>query len=68
MSIDRRKNRSLMKMIAEDMQPFSIVEDKDFKSYTHDLDPSYDLPNTRILKNQLMPELYAEVEDALTDK
>ena len=46
-------------MLAQDMQPASIVEDAGFQSLVHLLDSRYLLPSRRTLTRQL-PELYSK--------
>lgn len=53
-SIDEK----LAKMIAQDFQPFSIVEDKGFRSYTYALNPMYTLPSRKTLSQKIIPGLY----------
>ncbi|XP_044140147.1 E3 SUMO-protein ligase ZBED1-like isoform X1 [Bufo gargarizans] len=52
----------LVKMIALDFQPFSIVEDKGFKSFVKALDPSYNLPNRKTLSATVLPQLYNTIK------
>lgn len=47
-----------------DYQPFSIVEDRGFKAFVEGLNPSYTLPNRKVLSNNYLPALY---ETCLTE-
>lgn len=42
-------DEELAKMIATDFQPFSIVEDRGFKSFVKTLNPTYNLPSRKTL-------------------
>lgn len=53
-------DKCLVKVIAYDFQPFSIVQDKGFKEYTHALNPNYELPDRKTISNVLMPMVYEE--------
>lgn len=55
-------DKCLLKLITTDLQPFSVVENKGFKEYTHALNPNYELPHRKKLSNQL---LLAEYENQL---
>lgn len=49
-------------MIALDLQPFSIVEDRGFKAFTKALNPSYILPSRQTLSKKIyIPEMFAKV-------
>ncbi|XP_066966369.1 zinc finger BED domain-containing protein 4-like [Macrobrachium rosenbergii] len=53
-------DKLLIKMIATDLQPISIVEDKGFKNFVHGLDPRYVMPSRRDLTRKYLPALYEE--------
>ncbi|KAI7814943.1 putative zinc finger BED domain-containing protein 1-like [Triplophysa rosa] len=61
-------DEALVRMIACDFQPFSIVEDKGFKEYSHLLDPSYSLPSRKTLSKTVMPRLYDKLRGDIMDK
>ncbi|XP_018406216.1 PREDICTED: zinc finger BED domain-containing protein 4-like, partial [Cyphomyrmex costatus] len=65
------KKRNLDKlvalMIAKDLQPFSIVNDKGFQALVHALDPKYKLPNKTTLRNTILQSLFIEVNTKLQD-
>lgn len=50
---------SLMRMIAIDVQPFSIVNDKGFRELVNKLDPRYKLPSKTHLRNVVLNAEYA---------
>lgn len=56
---------ALSKMIALDIQPFRIVEDKGFRDFVHCLDPRYDLPSRNTIRNVHLNILYDDVEKKL---
>lgn len=47
---------------ALDLQPFSIVEDKGFRSFVKALDPSNILPNRKRLSESLLPPPYDSIK------
>lgn len=51
----------LLKMICKEYQPFSIVEDKEFKKFVNMLCPSYSLPSRKTLSNSLLPSVHNEL-------
>ncbi|KAI2655051.1 Zinc finger BED domain-containing protein 4 [Labeo rohita] len=61
-------DEALVRMIACDFQPFSIVEDKGFKEYSHLLDPSYSLPSRKTLSKTVMPRLYDKLRSDIMEK
>ncbi|XP_028296828.1 zinc finger BED domain-containing protein 4-like [Gouania willdenowi] len=61
-------DEALVKMIASDYQPFSIVEDKGFKEFTKTLDPSYTLPSRKTLSQTLLPKMYGKIRAELLEK
>lgn len=52
----------LGKMIALDLQPFSVVDDTGFRRFFKALDPSYILPNRKAISNTLLPQLYSKIK------
>jgi hypothetical protein len=48
----------LARMICLELQPVSIVEDKGFKDFVSCLQPSYNIPDRRVLRNSIIPDLY----------
>lgn len=61
-------DEALVKMIAMDFQPFSIVEDRGFRSYTQALDPTYVLPSRGTISKRMLPNLYEKVRAELKCK
>ncbi|XP_069600377.1 zinc finger BED domain-containing protein 4-like [Ranitomeya imitator] len=61
-------DEELTKMIAKDFQPFSIVEDKGFRSYTQALNPMYVIPCRRTLSQTIIPRLYDIERASLQEK
>lgn len=49
-------DRLLVEMIALDLQPLSIVENKGFKRLMKFIDPRYELPSRRSITRRLIPE------------
>ena len=43
-------DEDLVRMVIEDTQPFSIVEDKGFKRFVKSLNPTYVLPTKKVIK------------------
>ncbi|XP_072400539.1 E3 SUMO-protein ligase ZBED1-like [Diabrotica undecimpunctata] len=61
---DVQKNeidRALIKMIATDFQPISLVENSGFLEYTQKLNSLYTPPSRKILTDHLLPQTYEEV-------
>lgn len=62
MTLEKQKKQNilLLKMIVQDLQPFSIVEDVGFIAYTAGLDPTYVMPSRTTLSKSLLPQLYGD--------
>ena len=56
----RSKNidQALIRMIARDMQPATIVEETGFQSLVRLLDSRYQLPSRRHIRRSLLPDMY----------
>lgn len=69
-SINQQKklNKLLIKLITDDLQPFSVVEDSAFKSFITALNPSYTLPSRKIISNNLLPAAYEESRTIIFNK
>lgn len=63
----RERDVALIEMVARDMQPFSIVEDKGFIRFCKTLDPKYKLLSRNHLKEKLLPEMYNLIMDKLSN-
>lgn len=50
--------RKIAEMIALDMQPYSIVEDKGFKAVIQEAVPGYNLPSRTTFSRDVVPRLY----------
>ena len=48
----------LAQMICLDLQPISIVEDKGFKKFINCLQPSFNIPDSWVIRNKIIPDLY----------
>ncbi|CAI6373453.1 unnamed protein product [Macrosiphum euphorbiae] len=51
-------NKAVVEMIAEDMQPLSIVENSGFRKLVNLLDSRYKLPSQKLIGTTLIPNLY----------
>ena len=60
--------QKLAQMICLDLQPISIVEDKGFKDFVSCLQPSFNIPDRRVLRNNIIPELYRSQKSYLQEK
>ena len=58
----------LAQMICLDLQPISIVEDQGFKDFVGCLQPSYNIPHRRVLRNNVIPELFQTQKSHLQQK
>ena len=63
-----RLDEELAKMIANDFQPFSIVEDKGFRSFIQALNPTYVPPSRKTLFQQIIPRLYDRERASLQER
>lgn len=54
----RQLDEMLVRMIVEDLQPLSIVEDRGFRRLLHSLNPRYELPSRREIGRTLLPGIY----------
>ncbi|XP_051778436.1 E3 SUMO-protein ligase ZBED1-like [Erpetoichthys calabaricus] len=61
-------DEELAKMIAHDFQPFSIVEDKGFRTFTHALNPFYVIPSRKTLSHKIIPNLYDRKRASLQER
>ena len=58
----------LTSMICTDFQPFSIVEDEGFKKFINYLEPNYSMPTRRMLRENVVPEMYESVVGTVETK
>ena len=61
-------NRKILRMMAMDNQPFSIVEDKGFKELIAHLSPNYSLPSRKYFSERLLPEEYDRLFETILCK
>ncbi|KAK6169559.1 hypothetical protein SNE40_020592 [Patella caerulea] len=54
--------------IAHDMRPFSVVENTGFKKMVTILEPRYNLPSRTHFATNVIPRLYSESKEKLSDK
>nr|CAI5867975.1 unnamed protein product [Callosobruchus analis] len=59
----KKLDKLLLQLFTIDYQPFSIVEDLGFRSFVNALNPSYNLPNRKIISNNMIA---AEYERCMT--
>ncbi|MBN3319230.1 PFD5 protein, partial [Atractosteus spatula] len=55
-------------MIVMDYQPFSVVQDKGFRAFINQLNPSYVLPNRKALTRTIIPQLYEKTLSEVQEK
>lgn len=55
----------VMRMIALDVQPFSIVNDNGFRALMHKMDPRYKLPSKTYLRDVSLHKVYETLKDQL---
>ena len=68
-SLRRKKiNDALLSLLAVDLQPASIVEDKGSLSFLRVMDPKYQPPSRRTIMRSLLPEKYESVKQELKAK
>jgi len=48
-------NKLLVEMIAEDLQPLSIIENPGFVNLCKALDPRFQMPSRALVRNKLLP-------------
>lgn len=54
----KKIDEQLVRMIAKEYHPFSLVEDPEFVKYSSMLNPNYSLPSRKTLSNTLLPQYY----------
>ncbi|XP_072400479.1 zinc finger BED domain-containing protein 4-like [Diabrotica undecimpunctata] len=59
-AVQHKVDSCLVKLITKDFQPFSIVEDKGFRSFVSVLNPAYQIPSRKTITNNLLPTIYEE--------
>ncbi|XP_022165682.1 zinc finger BED domain-containing protein 1-like [Myzus persicae] len=56
-------HKAIVKMIAEDLQPLSIVENAGFRSMIELLDSRYEIPSRRALGRTIIPNIFSSVQN-----
>ncbi|XP_072400434.1 zinc finger BED domain-containing protein 4-like [Diabrotica undecimpunctata] len=56
--ISRSFDIQLLRMVVKEYQPFSLVDDVEFKKFVSMLNPGYSLPTRKMLSNNLLSQLY----------
>jgi len=58
-STEKKKiNESFLKLFYQDLQPFSITEDKGFREFVHNLNPNFEIPSRKTVSKSLIPAKY----------
>ncbi len=67
---ERKKllDMTVARMIAQDLQPLSVVEDQGFITLCRALDKKFQLPCRRTLRNVLIPKLFKKVQEEVKAK
>ncbi|XP_045778829.1 E3 SUMO-protein ligase ZBED1-like [Maniola jurtina] len=60
-------DKKLLQMIIQDYQPFSVVEDEGFKGFVEALNPSYELPDRKLISGTLIPQQYLECKSQVIE-
>ena len=57
---DRKKklDEILVRLVAKDMRPLSVVRNTGFRDYSAAMDEKYTLPSTKTLRQKLIPRIY----------
>ncbi|XP_064475382.1 E3 SUMO-protein ligase ZBED1-like [Ornithodoros turicata] len=63
-----RQNEQLVKMIAKEYQPFSLVEGQEFKTFLAMLNPGYQLPSRKTLSTVHIPQMYNKVHEQVKNE
>ena len=63
----KKLDEQLTIMIAAEYQPFSLVEDKQFRIFVNMLNPNYSLPSRKTVSNVFLPQLYAKIREAVEE-
>ncbi|GFN98186.1 Zinc finger bed domain-containing protein 1 [Plakobranchus ocellatus] len=53
-------DRLVLRLVVEDLQPFSVIEDRGFCRLVKALDPRYSFPSRRTLARTLLPEIFSQ--------
>lgn len=61
LSKSKQLDRQLIKMMVNEYNLFSLVEDKEFQKFISMLSPGYGLPSRKTVSTSLLPKFYNEV-------
>lgn len=61
-------DEQLTTMIVKEYQPFSVVEDEEFKKFVSMLNPHYKLPSRKTVSSSLLPQLFTKIEERVSQK
>lgn len=61
----KQAERRLLNWIFDDLQPYTVVESDQFKSFIGCLNRKFDIPSEKVIRTTLMPKLYREVQKEL---
>lgn len=64
----KKLDKLLLKLITEDFQPFSIVDDSGFKQFVNALNPSYEIPSRKVISRNYLPAAYEECRNLIKEK
>ncbi|GBN07691.1 hypothetical protein AVEN_249458-1 [Araneus ventricosus] len=59
-SKNKQLDEQLLRMVVKEYQPFSFVEDAEFKRFVHMLCPAYNLPTRKTLSNNILQNCFVE--------
>ena len=54
--------KSLVYWICDAIQPYGVVENEQFKTFIHTIQPKFSLPSEKVLRQNLLPKLYKKVQ------
>ena len=61
----KQAERRLLNWIFDDLQPYTVVDNNQFKSMIGFLNRKFDIPSEKVVRTTLMPKLYREVQKEL---
>ncbi len=64
----KKLDELVLDLITEDIQPLSVVENRAFRRFVHELDPRYEIISRKCLTYKLLPKRYNEEKDILMSK
>lgn len=57
-----------MTLFIKGLQPFSLVEEKCFKDFVHELNPNYELPSRHCISHTTIPAKYVQSKTDILEK